>query len=375
MLRRYRHYWALLSGFLLALPLLVGILAPGGQTISNVEARSLAPAPAFPMDFAEWRNLPRQIDAYLRDHFGMRRIFLQAYGFIMSRAPLQTGKPLVLTASNGRMYLRADQMIQQSAGLFRRDEQVQQTADLLATMHSLLAERGSRLLVASPPNSSTIYGNELPLWARNRGQRTEYDEFLDDLTARGVLAVDLRPALTAAKAQGNLYRLHDTHWTALGGVAAFNAIVQADAHPDWKLDPNAVLGARETIVGGDLARLIATAGEVTEVDRPMALPPGKREALDQDEKFPTTLATNDRSGPTIMVIGDSFTAGFFVSMLLQHTGRVVWLHHRYCDFDWKWIDQFRPDEVWWMPTERFLVCGKNHPRPVGMPSLVPTAQH
>jgi alginate O-acetyltransferase complex protein AlgJ len=375
MLRHYRRYWALLSVFLLALPLVVGALAPGGKTVSSIEARSLAPAPAFPEGLAGWRNLPRQTDAYLSDHFGMRRLFLQAYGFIMSRAPLKTGKPLVLAGSNGWMFFRGDQMIQQSAGLIRRDGQLERTADLLGTMHTLLAARGVRLRVASPPNSATIYGDELPLWARNRGQRTEYDVLLDDLAARGVPAVDLRPALIAAKAEGKVYRMHDTHWTELGGVAAFNAIVRADSHPDWTLDPASVLGAPETIVSGDLARLAGTGDNLKETERLLTLPPGKREALDQDPKFVTTLATNDRSGPTIMIIGDSFTAGFFVSMLLQHTGRVVWLHHRFCGFDWKWIDQIRPDEVWWMPTERFIVCGKGDVRPVGLPPPVTPAQH
>ena len=27
-----------------------------------------------------------------------------------------------------------------------------------------------------------------------------------------------------------------------------------------------------------------------------------------------------------------------------------------CAFDWNAIDRYRPDEVWWMPTERALVC-------------------
>jgi hypothetical protein len=43
-------------------------------------------------------------------------------------------------------------------------------------------------------------------------------------------------------------------------------------------------------------------------------------------------------------------------MLLQHVGRAVWLNHRECGFDWNWIDKFQPDEVWWVPTERFLIC-------------------
>jgi alginate O-acetyltransferase complex protein AlgJ len=69
-----------------------------------------------------------------------------------------------------------------------------------------------------------------------------------------------------------------------------------------------------------------------------------------------------------MIIGDSFTEGFFVPMLLQNTGRVVWLLNDLCRFDWKWIDQLRPDEVWWMPTERFVVCVKGV-RPTGLPQL------
>ena len=57
-----------------------------------------------------------------------------------------------------------------------------------------------------------------------------------------------------------------------------------------------------------------------------------------------------------MVIGDSFTAGTFPLMLSQHAGRAIWVHHHQCGFDWKLIDRLKPDEVWWAPTERFLVC-------------------
>ena len=43
-------------------------------------------------------------------------------------------------------------------------------------------------------------------------------------------------------------------------------------------------------------------------------------------------------------------------MVLAHARRFAWTHHQFCAFDWKWIDQFHPDEVWWMPTERYIVC-------------------
>ena len=48
--------------------------------------------------------------------------------------------------------------------------------------------------------------------------------------------------------------------------------------------------------------------------------------------------------------------------------RFAWTHHQFCAFDWKWIDQFHPDEVWWMPTERYIVCTPGlHPKdmPIG----------
>jgi len=85
------------------------------------------------------------------------------------------------------------------------------------------------------------------------------------------------------------------------------------------------------------------------------------QALGDDEALsegvmPDHLITSGKEGPTIMVIGDSFTASYFPAMLSLHAGRAIWVHHHQCAFDWKLIDRFHPDEVWWTPTERFLVC-------------------
>ena len=82
--------------------------------------------------------------------------------------------------------------------------------------------------------------------------------------------------------------------------------------------------------------------------------------------MPDHVVTTGKPGPTIMVIGDSFTAGYFPLMLSQHVGRAIWVHHHECGFDWKLIDRLRPDEVWWAPTERFLVCDPGA-RPIDFP--------
>jgi alginate O-acetyltransferase complex protein AlgJ len=244
-----------------------------------------------------------------------------------------------LIGHDGWMFFRGDNMVRQSAGIVRRDAQVAQTVDLLATMHTALAARGIR---------------------------TEYDVFLRDLAAAGIQAVDLRPVLRAAKAEEKIYLKHDTHWTPRGALVAFNAIVQADSHPDWKLDPAAMFGPPATIVGGDLARILGIDADVTEREEPLVISQGKRETFHPNDPFSGYVQTGDRTGPTIMIIGDSFTETYFAPFLLQNTGPVVWLHHRFCRFDWKWVDQFHPDEIWWMPTERYLLCDHGV-RPVGMP--------
>ena len=73
------------------------------------------------------------------------------------------------------------------------------------------------------------------------------------------------------------------------------------------------------------------------------------------------VVSGRKPNKTIMLIGDSFTFYHFPPLLLQNVNRVVFINHRRCGFNWKWIDAFHPDEVWWMPTERFMLC-----EPAGM---------
>jgi hypothetical protein len=150
--------------------------------------------------------------------------------------------------------------------------------------------------------------------------------------------------------------MHDTHWTARSAVLAFNAVAEADGHPDWRLDPQSSIGPPAERKGGDVARIIGVEDEVSEAVQELALPPGGKSQDLSPGPMPDWVLSSGRPGPTIMVIGDSFTASYFPPMLAQHVGRAIWLNHRECGFDWNWIDKLHPDEVWWMPTERFLIC-------------------
>src|SRR5271169_4733635 len=355
MLMSWRRYFAPLAFLLLAVPLVVGLVWPDSPAAVLKEGRRLAPAPGPPGSGKDWLGLPAALDAYLSDHFGLRQALIRTHKDL-TKPMLGMGDDAVLVGRYGRMFYLGEETVRQSAGLVLRDQRVADTVALIKAMRDELRLRGVGFLVASPPNAATVYQDDLPDWARNAGKRTEYDLFLQGLAAERVRTVDLRPVMTSARAEGPAYYRHDTHWTARGALAAYNAIVEADGRPDWRLDPNAALTPLSERKGGDLARMLGVEDNVTEETEYLALQTRPKELLTSDP-YGDYVQSSGRPGPTIMIIGDSFTAADFAHLLLQRAGRVVWLYHDHCAFDWKAIDQFRPDEVWWMPNERFLICG------------------
>ncbi len=354
MLARYRRYFAILAFALLATPLVVGLVRPDRPELILKEGRMLASAPRAPLSWDALVAFPGAADAYLKDHFGLRQTMIHTQRDLSH--PVVYGNESALIGRDGRMFYLGRNMVRQSAGLVLRDQKVADAADMLAEMRGALARRGANLVVAVAPNSSTIYQDDLPLWAQKGMRKTEYDVFLADLAARGIKTVDLRPVMEKARADGEAYLMHDTHWTARSAVLAFNAIAEADGHPDWRLDPASSIGPPAERKGGDVARIIGVEDEVSETVQELALPSGGKSQDLSPGPMPDWVLSTGRPGPTIMVIGDSFTASYFPPMLAQHVGRAVWLNHRECGFDWSWVEKFRPDEVWWIPTERFLIC-------------------
>jgi alginate O-acetyltransferase complex protein AlgJ len=357
MLRRYRRLSALLAFALLATPLVVGLVKPDSPELIFKEGRRLAAAPATPDGFGDLALLPGQIDAYLKDHFGFRHMLIQLHKDL-TRPMLGFGGSEVLIGRDGRMFYLGGEMVRQSAGLILRDQKVGDSANLLARARDELAKRGIAFFVIVLPSTSSIYEEDLPNWAQSRGRKTEDDLFLQDLAQRGIKTVDLRPTLKKTASEGKAYLLHDSHWTARGAVAGFNAAVEADSHPDWRVDPAKALGPPDKVKGGDLARLLGEEDDVTESAEPLALPAGGKEEILSHDVMPAQMITTGKPGPTILVVGDSFTASFFPRMLAQHVGRAIWVHYNTegCSFDWSLVDKYHPDEVWWAPVERALIC-------------------
>ena len=79
MLLPWRRYFAVAAFLLLSTPLLVGIVQPDSVASILKEGRYPATAPKPPAAPGDWLALPKQIDAYLDDRFGLRERMIRLH--------------------------------------------------------------------------------------------------------------------------------------------------------------------------------------------------------------------------------------------------------------------------------------------------------
>jgi hypothetical protein len=360
LLARYRRNWIFVLAALFATPMLVQVFETRA-TMSEREARTLAPTPEIPKTFDQWRRLPRALDHFLADHFGLRDPLVRLNGLL--RYALTS--PTDLRVVYGRdkwLFFNGDGMLQQSMGLLRRERDIERFADFAANYGRRLAQSKVSFLVAIPPNSATIVRDRLPPWAAGEPAVSEYDLMMGTLASRHVTTVDLRPALRAANASEPAYLRTDTHWTKRGALIGYNAVVAALSRSDWTIDPNLVARGHAAIPSGDLARMLGVSADVGDIDAEIdlsAYSPRPMEITDIDTHQRETggsVTKTGRPGPTVVILGDSFTEHYWRAYFGLHVGRYVWIHHELCGFRPDVVAAFNPAMVILAPTERFMFC-------------------
>ena len=74
-------------------------------------------APRLPTTGASWLALPAAVDAYLKDHFGLREKLITAHRELTKPLLYRFGDGMVVSGASGRMLLSlGDDMLAQSAG-------------------------------------------------------------------------------------------------------------------------------------------------------------------------------------------------------------------------------------------------------------------
>lgn len=351
----YRRWWLVLFAAILALPTL-GLILPD------------LPGPVRPVTKVQeqwWVRATERLDPFINAHFGFRGAVMAANAAYAQATNSTRSRP-VLMGDGGQLYYTGDQTLEQSLGLLVRSEPIADFIDVATRLDARLKAHGIKLVVTVPPNGATILPGRLPGWARAQMRHpTELDIVSERLPQNGITYVDLRPILEDAKAGGGqIYRRTDTHWTQLGSVVAFNAVMAAAGRPDLAIPLEEANGPLAPAPSGDLARYLGEANPTGDTDygERLRLPPGLTplagllpERPDTDPFQPIAFATG-HGGPAILVIGDSFSQAFWPRLLAARTSRFGWMQHSACKFDADAIDRFRPDIVVYMPTERSLPC-------------------
>src|SRR5271167_4881639 len=115
MLQFHRRYFFLLAFALLVAPLVVGFARPDGPDLILAEGRRLSPAPGLSLSLDELAALPGQVDAYLKDRFGLRHAMIKLHKDLTHPVLLKVNTA-ALVGRDGRLFYQGNEMVRQSAG-------------------------------------------------------------------------------------------------------------------------------------------------------------------------------------------------------------------------------------------------------------------
>jgi hypothetical protein len=270
--------------------------------------------------------------------------------------------PKVIAGENGWLIFTAEGDIQdyQKVEAFTPEELASFQTDLDA-LSALYAERNITLLVVVIPDKNTIYPERVPPQIRVIGTESRLEQLTSYLQAHGETQIlDLRPALTAAKAEHELYYATDTHWNGYGSYLAYSAILNElqRTFPNLRARPasdfKVVEREPETL---DLAANIGTT----------LFPESKIQLVPQYDQHTSYKTVNlggrrlmfsynaDASLPDLVMYYDSFF--FTVNPLLGehfHQGLFVQNYSGGGLWNLSWVDERQPDVVIIEFNERYL---------------------
>jgi hypothetical protein len=352
LLAGHRRLWTVFVIVALSLPMVRQISSGGHDGSSGAPKR-----PAPPATSPQWIALPATIDAFLAENFGFRTQLVHANALLRYKIASSTDRRVTF-GRDGWLFLTIDHAIEQSTGRHLRVDRMEAFADAIAGFHRELLKHDIKLIAAFPPNNSTISRAHLPWWAAEAPATTEYDLIIKALAQRNVPSVDLRAPLRAAGPSERTYFRKNSHWNLLGALIAYDAIVDAAGLPGWSYDLGRVFKGYDRIVGGDLARLIGVSDDVEDVQAHLDLSSysGPDKVLLSGERQATDDITTGRPGPTVLIMGDSFTRLFFRPFFSLRVGRLIWMPSPRCDLKVPPVVAQKPQLVIIAPTERYMGC-------------------
>jgi hypothetical protein len=313
------------------LPLAIN-LAGGDGGDPTIENRELA-------------SLNEGVFAWFDDHFGLRSTLVRLNAGVEYFGLGSSPSPSVIRGRDGWLYYgESDALEDYVSRSPLTPHEVAAWKETVVRSRDWLRGRGAAYVFTIAPDKHVIYPEHMPASLHPVAPVRRMDQVLEAVARSGV-AVDVRPALEAAKSQERIYHRTDSHWNARGALVAYQEILAAvrvqnpAVPPAWRRSDFA--GVERQIRGLDLARMMGLNHLLSEVDltlvpnRPRHAkvidPPGA-DASAQLGRLVTAIPNSDL--PRAVVFRDSFTTAL-VPFLAEHFSQTVFL----------WQKDFIPEQV------------------------------
>jgi hypothetical protein len=350
-----------LFGFALTLAF-AGAIIKRNVTVTVYENRSAAGWPSLPASYADARAWPPKFEAAFADRFGGRNALIALHHWIKSVGFGASPAANVMIGRDGWLFFRGEDGMaidRDYRGIlpYPPDEPLKIAVEF-KRRHDFVSALGIPYVVMIVPDKATIYPEYLPRWVTKIAPQTRLDRLFAGLAAYPEIAVlDLRPALTAAKARERIYFKTDSHWNLVGATIGYDALATVlmakvpgfPAVPPER--PPYVAGV--DFYSGDLAQMIGSRGAFREDDiaplgkvlanvaghcaKPVPAPPSPPGA-----EADTLIYACDRPGlPTALVYRDSMAISL-IPLLSENFRRVVYVSR---PFERTLVERERPDVV------------------------------
>jgi dTDP-4-amino-4,6-dideoxygalactose transaminase len=280
----------------------------------------------------------------------------EALGWLLAVDEIENEK--VLTGKEGWLYLRGDtnNILAQQTGKLKLDaEKREGWRDLLEARVAASERLGVRWACLVVPDKESVYPEYLPDTVVPSDRRPVH-EFLDVANEVGAPVSYALDPLLAAKREGEVYAHTDTHWNFRGAYVAYRALCSEALRQgvDLEVLEETDLGWVTAEIEGDLGSKVRPqpkTGPTIRVELKQA-----RGGLVFDNEVTNhgrvMVFERDGEGPTCVLFGESF-AHYLLVFLKETFKRLVFVHTS--SFIGGVIERERPDVVFSLPLERFLI--------------------
>ncbi|MCI5208073.1 MAG: hypothetical protein D3910_04625 [Candidatus Electrothrix sp. ATG2] len=255
--------------FFLLLPFGLFIAGPRKE-ISEAEKRKLAVFPEIVLTMTGLTELPKKLDAFYKDHFGLRDSLINFYNTFSLHVFQASPSDFVLKGKDGWFFYIAEGVFEDFNGMQLANRiSLEKHGATLTDRRDWLASIGVHYLLVPVPNKLCIYDEYLPDRVQRGRGLTFYEQFIAFLKrdVRFDNFIDLYSMLRERRQAEQLYFKTDTHWSNAGALLAFNQIMKRCS--SWFPEKSEYVTEKEITrktvkFSGDLSRLMHQEKEVAE---------------------------------------------------------------------------------------------------------------